>query len=164
MHTCSVRHDLGGICDEADSDDCLGTLECAPSVGIGVCGGSGASCGGNDANCLVGLGCGNGDLCGTDGAACSENSLCYLDRTCISGQCTAVATVGGTCDAGDPEDCAGSYDCGVDSTCGGQAADCSFNDDNKCDVGIPLVCNNEACAPLGQQSDSCVEDADCAGT
>lgn len=143
----------GAVC--VLNSDCVGTC-----IG-GLCGpvsGTGGLCDPIDDNdCAGSLGCNAAGTCGGDGATCATNENCL--STCIGNVCTPTGDVGGSCDAGDGNDCTGALDCDGSGTCGGDGAVCSANGD------CLSTCVGGTCvppAPLGGDCDG-NDDDDCDG-
>ena len=89
------------------------------------------------------------------------DAFCLNDMACINNECANRSQPGDPCDFGDDTDCFGAVACGVDSTCGGQAADCTPNNSSLCDVDRPLLCVQNTCEPPVSEGSMCFENSDC---
>ncbi len=127
-------------CDDGDNDD---TNDCNNSCKLNL----GASGCNDDSDCVGDIGCGEGGVCGANTALCASNDQCV--ETCIGATCAAPPDVGGTCDAGENDDCAGAIACSSNGICGGDGAVCSTN------LQCTNTCVSNTCATRSDPGGSC---------
>jgi hypothetical protein len=168
--TCAAPAAAGDACDPGEDSDCAPGLGCGDAV---CAGGVGAACQANpdcagtciqgtcaarrpfggacdpsdDADCAVGLGCGQSVCLLGDGAACGDNGECVT--TCLGGVCAAPSGQGGPCDPDDSPDCAAHLECAGATCLTSTATNCERN------AECAATCVLGECEPLSAPGAIC---------